>query len=206
MRGQQGGAHVGLSRAAPGLWATRAFAAAGQGSAGHSDESGRDATPPTQYPGFRPIQRHDPLSRTLNCTSSDSRVRSPVPSFKSGLNKPLLQDLLWARVVSNHRPLACEASALPLSYAPGSCDLQAKNTIPLPLVNPDRGPQMGWFSLDKRTGSVFVSTVIVVRPLITRGRLQAAATGALTRAPRCPIGKPRRVGRTGSPAPRSTRR
>jgi Bacteriocin-protection, YdeI or OmpD-Associated/Domain of unknown function (DUF1905) len=24
----------------------------------------------------------------------------------------------WARVVSNHRPLACEASALPLSYAP----------------------------------------------------------------------------------------
>jgi hypothetical protein len=25
----------------------------------------------------------------------------------------------WARVVSNHRPLACEASALPLSYAPG---------------------------------------------------------------------------------------
>ena len=26
---------------------------------------------------------------------------------------------LWARVVSNHRPLACEASALPLSYAPG---------------------------------------------------------------------------------------
>src|ERR1700753_2719414 len=27
---------------------------------------------------------------------------------------------LWARVVSNQRPLACEASALPLSYAPGA--------------------------------------------------------------------------------------
>jgi hypothetical protein len=27
-------------------------------------------------------------------------------------------NLGWARVVSNHRPLACEASALPLSYAP----------------------------------------------------------------------------------------
>ena len=26
----------------------------------------------------------------------------------------------WARLVSNQRPLACEASALPLSYAPGS--------------------------------------------------------------------------------------
>ena len=25
----------------------------------------------------------------------------------------------WARLVSNQRPLACEASALPLSYAPG---------------------------------------------------------------------------------------
>ena len=27
--------------------------------------------------------------------------------------------LLWARLGSNQRPLACEASALPLSYAPG---------------------------------------------------------------------------------------
>ena len=25
----------------------------------------------------------------------------------------------WARLVSNQRPLACEASALPLSYEPG---------------------------------------------------------------------------------------
>ena len=25
---------------------------------------------------------------------------------------------VWARLVSNQRPLACEASALPLSYAP----------------------------------------------------------------------------------------
>jgi hypothetical protein len=28
----------------------------------------------------------------------------------------------WARVVSNHRPLACEASALPLSYVPSAPD------------------------------------------------------------------------------------
>ena len=26
---------------------------------------------------------------------------------------------MWARLGSNQRPLACEASALPLSYAPG---------------------------------------------------------------------------------------
>src|SRR3712207_3630852 len=29
----------------------------------------------------------------------------------------------WARLVSNQRPLACEASALPLSYAPGRADI-----------------------------------------------------------------------------------
>src|ERR1039457_4772081 len=28
----------------------------------------------------------------------------------------------WARLVSNQRPLACEASALPLSYAPEGAD------------------------------------------------------------------------------------
>jgi hypothetical protein len=33
----------------------------------------------------------------------------------------------WARRVSNLRPLACEASALPLSYAPqGSCDCRGR--------------------------------------------------------------------------------
>ncbi len=34
------------------------------------------------------------------------------------------QILGWARLVSNQRPLACEASALPLSYAPGSGDFR----------------------------------------------------------------------------------
>src|ERR1051325_5157297 len=31
-------------------------------------------------------------------------------------------DLRWARLGSNQRPLACEASALPLSYAPWAAD------------------------------------------------------------------------------------
>src|SRR5215471_8014350 len=31
----------------------------------------------------------------------------------------------WAQVVSNHRPLACKASALPLSYAPASTPVGA---------------------------------------------------------------------------------
>jgi hypothetical protein len=40
---------------------------------------------------------------------------SPLWPRREGLQEPPS----WARVVSNHRPLACEASALPLSYAPG---------------------------------------------------------------------------------------
>src|SRR6478752_5497661 len=32
----------------------------------------------------------------------------------------------WARLGSNQRPLACEASALPLSYAPEGCNLAAE--------------------------------------------------------------------------------
>jgi hypothetical protein len=32
-------------------------------------------------------------------------------------------DREWARLGSNQRPLACEASALPLSYAPEECNL-----------------------------------------------------------------------------------
>jgi hypothetical protein len=35
-----------------------------------------------------------------------------------GAVRPDLPFLRWARLVSNQRPLACEASALPLSYAP----------------------------------------------------------------------------------------
>ena len=36
------------------------------------------------------------------------------------LRRPLTRPRRWARLVSNQRPLACEASALPLSYGPGS--------------------------------------------------------------------------------------
>ncbi len=42
-----------------------------------------------------------------------SSARTP-PTLAAGRLGP------WARLVSNQRPLACEASALPLSYAPGN--------------------------------------------------------------------------------------
>jgi hypothetical protein len=46
-----------------------------------------------------------------NC--SEARL-TPRLRARNGLIKPNS----WARLVSNQRPLACEASALPLSYAP----------------------------------------------------------------------------------------
>ncbi len=45
-------------------------------------------------------------------TGRSRRLRAAAKSAWSGLSRP------WARRVSNLRPLACEASALPLSYAP----------------------------------------------------------------------------------------
>ena len=57
-------------------------------------------------------------------------VRSPLRAESAEYSRDLLEVLagglgpciheadLWARRVSNLRPLACEASALPLSYAP----------------------------------------------------------------------------------------
>ena len=45
----------------------------------------------------------------------------------------------WARVVSNHRPLACEASALPLSYGPSGPD-SIGSALPL------APPMVGHFS------------------------------------------------------------
>ena len=45
----------------------------------------------------------------------------------------------WARRVSNLRPLACEASALPLSYAPGM--------LPLPGISPLPGPDPGGLTI-----------------------------------------------------------
>jgi hypothetical protein len=54
-------------------------------------------------------------------------TNDPTASFdfpQGELSKPRITSShadsgLWARLVSNQRPLACEASALPLSYAPG---------------------------------------------------------------------------------------
>src|SRR6266566_600177 len=47
---------------------------------------------------------------------------SPFGSLTITSRSQLSSDLAkqWAQVVSNHRPLACKASALPLSYAPAS--------------------------------------------------------------------------------------
>ncbi len=40
-------------------------------------------------------------------------------------NNSICRPFLWARLGSNQRPLACEASALPLSYAPGTAPVYA---------------------------------------------------------------------------------
>jgi hypothetical protein len=50
-------------------------------------------------------------------------MRSSELAYQSGFG-PQFAELSaeparWARLGSNQRPLACEASALPLSYAPG---------------------------------------------------------------------------------------
>ena len=48
-----------------------------------------------------------------------------------------LAGLLWARRVSNLRPLACEASALPLSYAPWTPEsIGPREQRPPTLANP----------------------------------------------------------------------
>src|SRR6478672_5086875 len=41
---------------------------------------------------------------------------------------------IWARLVSNQRPLACEASALPLSYAPGEGILRGSGAVAVGAV------------------------------------------------------------------------
>ena len=53
------------------------------------------------------------VARSSNWTGPPTRFRyggQPSPAFMS--------EGWWARVESNHRPLACEANALPLSHAP----------------------------------------------------------------------------------------
>jgi CubicO group peptidase (beta-lactamase class C family) len=44
------------------------------------------------------------------------------------------QNVQWARLVSNQRPLACEASALPLSYGPSAADSRALALRPDPAL------------------------------------------------------------------------
>jgi hypothetical protein len=62
----------------------------------------------THGPGQRMRQR--PMSRLVR--------RCPAIEKRRILQRPCG----WARLGSNQRPLACEASALPLSYAPGRDD------------------------------------------------------------------------------------
>ena len=45
----------------------------------------------------------------------------------------------WAQVVSNHRPLACKASALPLSYAPSITAQVTGLRYPAPWLSVNRG-------------------------------------------------------------------
>jgi hypothetical protein len=50
-------------------------------------------------------------------------ARATRPDLAYKRKRPRFQGLSqWARLGSNQRPLACEASALPLSYAPGGVD------------------------------------------------------------------------------------
>src|SRR5947207_2647972 len=57
-----------------------------------------------------------PAARTIE-TTIETTARNA--SGASRENQPDAATSKWARLVSNQRPLACEASALPLSYAPG---------------------------------------------------------------------------------------
>jgi hypothetical protein len=52
--------------------------------------------------------------------SPDPSANAPEPAEPSNDETPADAEASrpWARLVSNQRPLACEASALPLSYAP----------------------------------------------------------------------------------------
>src|SRR5439155_26405440 len=49
------------------------------------------------------------------------------------------QKVQWARLVSNQRPLACEASALPLSYAPSEGDSRPRASRERELNDEQRG-------------------------------------------------------------------
>ena len=55
-----------------------------------------------------------PAFQTRNCASPDHAV-----SAKRVATRLIENEQWWARLGSNQRPLRCERSALPLSYAPG---------------------------------------------------------------------------------------
>ncbi len=67
-------------------------------------------------------RRHDPLSRTLNSTPGAGYLSEPHTNTHNKPKPAHLQDLLWARLGSNQRPLACEA--LPHSRLQGLMFLQ----------------------------------------------------------------------------------
>src|SRR6476646_5338774 len=76
-------------------------------------------------------------------------------------------DREWARLGSNQRPLACEASALPLSYAPEGVTLPKKRRSP-GLPRPRGQPQASEISGDRCCG---VTLRRWCEPTYDRGRL-----------------------------------
>src|SRR5262249_47890884 len=61
------------------------------------------------------------------------RLRSRLPRNEAGLRQ-------WAHLGSNQGPLACEASALPLSYAPGNNEVRGTGEGSLGLLPPGSDP------------------------------------------------------------------
>jgi hypothetical protein len=122
-----------------------------------------------RLPGFRRQQggraysarsktrRHDLLSRTLNCTPDDLRAPGPASTLEAG-NQSDLQGLSWARLGSNQRPLACEASALPLSYAPEGPSRLAPPGAPRPCGNRRRGARAAGALLPAFVGDALAAT------------------------------------------------
>src|SRR5947209_9023734 len=60
--------------------------------------------------------RRETAGALRSCGEGGGTLPSRWPAASVGANPK------WARRVSNLRPLACEASALPLSYAPWTAD------------------------------------------------------------------------------------
>jgi hypothetical protein len=85
----------------------------------------RFADEPATCPFTRQVTRAaDGEFRPLSGPAASTGASAPSGALQPDDSiSALLQDLSrWARRVSNLRPLACEASALPLSYAPWAAD------------------------------------------------------------------------------------